>query len=50
MATGGAAPSRDDESPELGWVHAMAVPGSPELVREEEDDSMNSMAGLWPRD
>jgi hypothetical protein len=38
------------KSPELGRVHATAVPGSPELVREGEDDSANSMAGLWPRD
>jgi hypothetical protein len=38
------------KSPELGRVRAMAVPGSPELVREGEDDSANSMAGLWPRD
>jgi hypothetical protein len=38
------------KSLELGRVHAMAVPGSLELVREGEDDSANSMAGLWPRD
>jgi hypothetical protein len=38
------------KSPELGRVRAMAVPGSPELVREGEDDLVNSMAGLWPRD
>jgi hypothetical protein len=38
------------KSPELGWVRAMAVQGSPELVREGEDDSVNSMEGLWPRD
>jgi hypothetical protein len=31
-------------------VRAMAVLGSPELVREGEDDSVNSIAGLWPRD
>jgi hypothetical protein len=37
------------KSPELGRVRATAVPGSPELVREGEDDSANSMAGLWPR-
>jgi hypothetical protein len=28
----------------------MAVLGLPELVREGEDDSASSMAGLWPRD
>jgi hypothetical protein len=38
------------KSPELGRVRSMAVPGSSELVREEEDDSANSMAGLWRRD
>jgi hypothetical protein len=38
------------KSPELGQVRAMAVPRSPELVREGEDDSANSMTGLWPRD
>jgi hypothetical protein len=38
------------KSPELGRVRAMAVLGSPELVREGEDDSASSMAGLWPRD
>jgi hypothetical protein len=37
------------KSPELGRVRATVVPGSPELVREGEDDSANSMAGLWPR-
>jgi hypothetical protein len=37
------------KSSELGWVRATAVPGSSDLVREGEDDSMNSMAGLWPR-
>jgi hypothetical protein len=37
------------KSPELGRVRAMAVPGSPELVREGEDDTAISMAGLWPR-
>jgi hypothetical protein len=36
------------KSLELGWVPA--VSGSPELVIEGEDDSTNSMAGLWPRD
>jgi hypothetical protein len=38
------------KSPESGRVRATAVPGSPELVRDDEDDSTNSMAGLWPRD
>jgi hypothetical protein len=38
------------KSPELGRVRAMVVLGSPELVREGEDDLANSMAGLWPRD
>jgi hypothetical protein len=38
------------KSPELGRVRATVVPGSPELVREGEDDSANSLAGLWPRD
>jgi hypothetical protein len=38
------------KSPESGRVRATAVPGSPELVRDGEDDSTNSMAGLWPRD
>jgi hypothetical protein len=36
------------KSPELGWVRATAVPGSPKLVRDGEDDSVNSMTGLWP--
>jgi hypothetical protein len=31
-------------------VRATAVSGSPELVRDGEDDSANLMAGLWPRD
>jgi hypothetical protein len=31
-------------------VRAIAVLGSLELVRDGEDDSGNSMAGLWPRD
>jgi hypothetical protein len=34
------------KSPELGQVRATAVPGSPELVRDGEDDSANSMAGF----
>jgi hypothetical protein len=38
------------KSPELGRVCAMTVSGLPELVREGEDDSTNSMARLWPRD
>jgi hypothetical protein len=38
------------KSSELGQVRAMAVPGSPELVKEGEDDSASSMAWLWPRD
>jgi hypothetical protein len=38
------------KSLELGRVRATAVPGSPEWVRDGEDDSANSMAGLWPRD
>jgi hypothetical protein len=37
-------------SPELGQVRATVVPGSPELARNEGDDSVNSLAGLWPRD
>jgi hypothetical protein len=37
------------KSPELGRARARVVPGSPEWVREGEDDSANSMAGLWPR-
>jgi hypothetical protein len=38
------------KSPDLGRVRAMVVLGSPELVKEGEGDSANSMAGLWPRD
>jgi hypothetical protein len=38
------------KSPELGRVRATAVPRSPELVREREYNSANSMAGFWPRD
>jgi hypothetical protein len=38
------------KSPELGRVRATTVLGSPELVKGGEDDSANSMAGLWPRD
>jgi hypothetical protein len=34
--------------PELGRVHAMAVPGSPKLARTEAEDSANSLVGLWP--
>jgi hypothetical protein len=37
------------KSRELGRVRATVVLGSPKLVREGEDDSANSMAGLWPR-
>jgi hypothetical protein len=35
--------------PELGRARATAVPGSPELGRKGENDSSNSVAGLWPR-
>jgi hypothetical protein len=38
------------KSPELGRVRAMAVLRSTKLVREGEDNSANSMAGVWPRD
>jgi hypothetical protein len=38
------------KSPELGRARARVVPGSPELVREGENDPANSMAGLRPRD
>jgi hypothetical protein len=31
-------------------VRATVVPGSPELARNEGDNSVNSLAGLWPRD
>jgi hypothetical protein len=31
-------------------VHATTVPGSPGLARTEEEDSANSLVGLWPRD
>jgi hypothetical protein len=31
-------------------VRATAVPGSPGLARNEEEDSANSLVGLWPRD
>jgi hypothetical protein len=37
-------------SPELGRVRATVVPGSPELARNEGDDSANSLVGLWPQD
>jgi hypothetical protein len=37
------------KSPELGRVRARVVPGSPELGREGENDTANSVAGLWPR-
>jgi hypothetical protein len=36
------------KSPELGRVRARVVPGSPELGREGENDTANSVAGLWP--
>jgi hypothetical protein len=32
LAVGGAAPLRGGDSPELGWVRAIVVPGSPELA------------------
>jgi hypothetical protein len=35
-------------SPKLGRVRATAVPGSPELARNEEEDSANSLVGLLP--
>jgi hypothetical protein len=37
------------KSPELGRTRATAVPGSPELGRDGENDTANSVAGLWPR-
>jgi hypothetical protein len=37
------------KSPELGRACARVVPWSSELGREGENDSANSMAGLWPR-
>jgi hypothetical protein len=37
------------KSPELGRARATAVLGSPELGREGENDSANSVVGLWPR-
>jgi hypothetical protein len=37
-------------SPELERVRATVVPGSPGLARTEEEDSANSLVGLWPRD
>jgi hypothetical protein len=36
--------------PELGRVRATTVPGSSGLARTEEEDSANSLVGLWPRD
>jgi hypothetical protein len=33
-------------SPELGWVRATAVPGSPGLARNEEEDTTNSLVGI----
>jgi hypothetical protein len=38
------------KSPELGRARARVVPGSSKLGREGENDSANSVAGLWPRD
>jgi hypothetical protein len=37
------------KSLELGQARATAVPGSPGWVREGENDTANSVAGLWPR-
>jgi hypothetical protein len=37
------------KSPELGQARARVVPGSPGWVREGENDTANSVAGLWPR-
>jgi hypothetical protein len=37
------------KSPELGQARARVAPGSPELGREEEDATANSMAGKRPR-
>jgi hypothetical protein len=37
------------KSPELGQARARVVPGSPGWVRDGENDSANSVAGLWPR-
>jgi hypothetical protein len=37
-------------SPKLERVRATVVPGSPVLARTEEEDSANSLVGLWPRD
>ena len=36
-------------SPELWWVRATVVPGSSGLARNEEEDSVNSLVGFWPR-
>jgi hypothetical protein len=36
------------KSPELGQARARVVPGSPGWVREGENDTVNSVAGLWP--
>jgi hypothetical protein len=38
------------KSPELGRAWARAVLGSPELGRDGENNSANSVARLWPRD
>jgi hypothetical protein len=37
------------KSPELGQARARVVPGSPGWVREGENDTAKSVAGLWPR-
>jgi hypothetical protein len=47
---GGAAPSLVGEVAGVGAGVCSGGSGSPELVREGEDDSVNSMVGLWPRD
>jgi hypothetical protein len=36
------------KSQELGLARATVVPGSPELGREGENDSADSVVGLWP--
>jgi hypothetical protein len=42
MAVGGAAPAHGGEVVGVGAVRATAVPGSPGLARNEEEDSTNS--------
>jgi hypothetical protein len=49
-AVGGAAPSRGGEVAGVGAARATTVPGSPGLARTEQEDSANSLVGLWPRD